>query len=111
MEVESAWQLALSAEDMDNWKGQPQMKVVKLGAPARHVLLVASAKVYALDARCGHRGGPLAAGDLEDLPTGLCVRCPWHGRNFRLETGHEVLPDGSERPSQRTFPTELLRRS
>ncbi|CAE7750854.1 Rfesd [Symbiodinium microadriaticum] len=84
-------------------------QVIKLGSPLRHILLVAdsTATVYAMDARCGHRGGPLESGDMEDLPgVGLCIRCPWHGHRFQVESGHEVV-GGSLRPSQRTFPTEI----
>ena len=34
--------------------------------------------------RCSHRGGPLAEGDLVDG----CLRCPWHGSEFDVTTGH-----------------------
>lgn len=48
-----------------------------------------SGQVHALDARCPHRGGPLA--------DGLCdadvVVCPLHGRTFDLRTGTEVHGD------------------
>ena len=39
--------------------------------------------VHALDDRCTHRGGPLHEGEL----VGNCVKCPWHGSVFDLETG------------------------
>ena len=32
---------------------------------------------------CGHRGGPLAEGEL----TGTTVTCPWHGWQFNVTTG------------------------
>jgi len=49
-----------------------------------------------MDARCGHRGGPLESGDMEDLPgVGLCIRCPWHGRRFQVESGHEEIRHGA----------------
>lgn len=39
--------------------------------------------VYALDAVCPHRDGPLAEGELdEDV-----VICPWHGWEFEVRTG------------------------
>ena len=40
-------------------------------------------RVYAIDDACPHMGGPLSNGDLAN---GI-VRCPWHGWQFRLETG------------------------
>ncbi len=40
-------------------------------------------RVYALRDRCGHRGGPLHQGAIEDG----CVVCPWHESAFRLEDG------------------------
>ncbi|CAE7294820.1 Rfesd [Symbiodinium sp. CCMP2456] len=109
MDSDADWLLAVSAEDMVQWIASKRLKVITLGSPMRHILLVAdsNATVYAMDARCGHRGGPLESGDMEDLPgVGLCIRCPWHGRRFQVESGHEVV-GGSLRPSQRTFPTEI----
>lgn len=44
-------------------------------------------KLYAIDSRCPHRGGPLARGRLEQTPEGLAVRCPLHGWLFDLDTG------------------------
>lgn len=40
-------------------------------------------EVFALNAVCPHRGGPLDEGDLED---GVVV-CPWHGWDFDVRTG------------------------
>lgn len=40
-------------------------------------------RVYALQARCPHRGGPLADG----LVAGSCVACPLHACSFELSTG------------------------
>jgi nitrite reductase (NADH) small subunit len=47
---------------------------------------------YAIDNTCLHRGGPLAEGELE----GLTVTCPWHGWQYDLTTGQNVMDD-SER--------------
>mmetsp|Transcript_37330 Transcript_37330/g.69694 ORF Transcript_37330/g.69694 Transcript_37330/m.69694 type:complete len:174 (-) Transcript_37330:214-735(-) len=104
------WCLAVSAAEMTGWTDKKTVRVVEVGVPPRRVLLAftTTATVYALDALCGHRGGPLESGDLEDIPgLGTCVRCPWHGRQYLLETGNEVLSDGGLRPSQRVFETEL----
>lgn len=51
------------------------------GAP---VLLVRRGRrIYAIADRCGHAGGPLHEGTLEDG----CVVCPWHQSTFRLDDG------------------------
>lgn len=51
-----------------------------------------------MDARCGHRGGPLELGDLEDgiaaAGRGPLVRCPWHGRRYCVRTGRELYCAG-----------------
>jgi len=43
-------------------------------------------KLCAVSGVCTHRGAPLADGTVEDG----CVRCPWHGSRFALETGAVV---------------------
>lgn len=77
------------------------VKLVTIGE--RSIALARNDGVYrALDGRCPHAGGPLAEGTLED---GRLV-CPWHGREYELETGRcegyagvatyhvDVRPDG-----------------
>ena len=61
------------------------------------VLVRKGAKVYALAATCTHQGGPLSEGTVE----GDCIRCPWHGSAFSLETG-KVKESPAVRP-QVTF--------
>jgi len=52
------------------------------------VLLVRSAGVVAAVSNvCGHAGGPLDEGPIDDAG---CVTCPWHGSVFRLADGHVV---------------------
>ena len=52
-------------------------------------------RVYALDGKCPHRGGPLGFGDV----IGKRVMCPWHAWSFDLETGQcDVSPLESVRP-------------
>jgi nitrite reductase/ring-hydroxylating ferredoxin subunit len=48
------------------------------------VVFVHEDAVTVTDARCPHRGGPLAAGWLRDR----AVVCPWHWYTFDLRTGH-----------------------
>ena len=40
---------------------------------------------YALDSNCYHMGGNLATGDIEELPSGVCVVvCPYH--HYKVST-------------------------
>jgi nitrite reductase (NADH) small subunit len=57
-------------------------------------------RVFALDAVCPHRGGPLAEGFVQDD----CLYCPWHGWGFSLATGLYV---GSPGIGVRSHPTEV----
>lgn len=55
---------------------------------------------YALDNTCLHRGGPVGEGDLEDV----IVTCPWHGFQYDVTTGRNVLdPD----VGLQTFPVRV----
>ena len=46
-------------------------------------------KFYAINDVCGHRGGPLAEGEID----GTTVICPWHGWRYNVTTGeNELLP-------------------
>lgn len=42
---------------------------------------------YALDGICPHQGGPLGEGELE----GTTVTCPWHGWQFDVCGGKNLL--------------------
>ncbi|MFE9105608.1 Rieske 2Fe-2S domain-containing protein [Actinomadura geliboluensis] len=56
-------------------------------------------KVYALDATCGHMGGPLDEGTFEHG----CVTCPWHGSTFRFSDGGVVRgPASTPQPCYET---------
>ena len=44
---------------------------------------------HAIDNTCLHRGGPLAEGELE----GTIVTCPWHGWQYDVTTGINILDD------------------
>jgi nitrite reductase/ring-hydroxylating ferredoxin subunit len=57
-------------------------------------------RVFALDAVCPHRGGPLAEGFVQDD----CLFCPWHGWGFHLDSGLYV---GSPGIGVRTHPAEI----
>ena len=62
--------------------------------------------LHCLDSVCYHAGGPLTAGDVEELPNGeACVVCPWHAYPVSLKTGEkwyratEKAPDGKLIPA------------
>ena len=55
-------------------------------------------KVYCLDNRCTHLGGPLCEGDLDDH----VVQCPLHGSRFDVRTGQVVGPPA--RTPVRSYP-------
>ena len=57
------------------------------------LLVKKSEKIYALADLCTHLGGPLSEGKLE----GDCIRCPWHGSVFSLESG-EVIESPAVQP-------------
>jgi nitrite reductase (NADH) small subunit len=46
-----------------------------------------SEAVYAIDGMCAHQGGPIAQGKLD----GNCVTCPWHGWQYNICTGVNLL--------------------
>ena len=57
-------------------------------------------RLYALDGKCPHRGGPLGFGDV----TGTRVMCPWHAWSFDLATG---ACDVSPLEPVRTWPVRV----
>lgn len=52
---------------------------------------------YAIDGMCAHQGGPLADGVVRDG----CVTCPWHGWQYDLATGIQMI---NHQPLQESFP-------
>lgn len=61
-------------------------------------------RVFATQAECPHRGGPLADG----LLGGDTLICPLHNFKFNLATG---APAGNDCPALATFPVALNERS
>lgn len=54
---------------------------------------------YAIDNTCLHRGGPLGEGELD----GKIVTCPWHGWQYDVTTGKNLMmPQGV-----RTYKTKV----
>jgi len=63
-------------------QGPPLLEVKVKGR--RICLARAGGKVWAVDARCPHQGGPLAAGSINEH---CQVVCPWHRFAFDLQSG------------------------
>ncbi len=56
--------------------------------------------LFALDGNCPHMGGPLGNGAL----SGSVVTCPWHGWQFDVTTGRNLL---NPRIEQTRFPLKI----
>lgn len=56
--------------------------------------------LFAVDGMCAHQGGPIAQGQLD----GNCVTCPWHGWQYDVSSGCNVL---SGKPMLHSFPTQV----
>lgn len=54
--------------------------------------------IFAVDGMCAHQGGPLAKGRVD----GTCVTCPWHGWQYNVTNGNNLL---SGRKMLTTFET------
>ena len=52
----------------------------------RLALFKINGTVHAIDNTCAHAGGPLCEGSLKDD----VVTCPWHGSQFKVDTGKAV---------------------
>ncbi|HTL69904.1 MAG TPA: nitrite reductase small subunit NirD [Candidatus Eisenbacteria bacterium] len=57
-------------------------------------------KLFAIDAVCPHRGGPLDEGAVENGE----VICPWHAWSFNVETGECTTAPGT---NQKTYPVKV----
>lgn len=82
---------------MSNWIEVGSLEdIPKLGArvvktPGGDIAIFRTAddKVFALDDRCPHKGGPLSQG----IVHGTRVTCPLHNWQIDLENGGAVAPD------------------
>lgn len=63
-------------------------------------LIKCEGEVYAIDGLCAHQGGPLGKGALD----GCTLTCPWHGWQYDVRTGHQLL---SETIRQRRYATRI----
>jgi nitrite reductase/ring-hydroxylating ferredoxin subunit/uncharacterized membrane protein len=75
------WVPALDAAELEDGKPARGM-----AGDVAVLLLKRGATIHAVADVCGHAGGPLHQGALEDG----CVVCPWHQSTFRLDDGAVV---------------------
>lgn len=68
-------------------------KVVKVN-DRQIALFKYKGKIFAMDEKCPHLGGPLHLGDIESVGEAqvACVRCPWHSWKIALGTGEVMRP-------------------
>lgn len=70
----------------------PEGGVIRRSAGAKEVAVFRrEGRLYAIDAQCPHRGGPLDEANLED---GFIVVCPWHGWRFDIRDGKSPTHPG-----------------
>lgn len=63
-----------------------EMKLVE-ALPTPVLLVNYDGQYYAIDEICPHADGPLSEGFLD----GKVVECPWHGSQFDVTTGAQVM--------------------
>jgi nitrite reductase (NADH) small subunit len=78
-------------------------RIVEIGGRSIGVMNVRG-ELYAMRNRCPHHGAPLCRGAVAGTmvpsrphsyvydPDFLKIHCPWHGYEFRLDTGEPVAP-------------------
>lgn len=83
---------------MDPWR--PAAKVEELPPDSVREVVVEGAvlvlvnhagNISCMDGICAHQGGPLGRGKLEAGPQGCRLTCPWHGWQYDVATGKQVL--------------------
>lgn len=93
---------------MDNWKSVASLEECPPGACLERVvgdrivaLFNVDGEVFALDGVCPHQGGPLGQGELR----ANIVTCPWHGWQFDVRTGHNLVNSQIRQPY---LPTRVI---
>ena len=70
----------ISLKKSDLSEGKP----VRVDVNGKKIMLtMLEGKLYAIEADCSHRGGPLEKGQID----GHTVTCPWHGAKYDIRTG------------------------
>lgn len=77
------------AERLGKASDVPEGGARRFGVAGRGIAVFKiNGNLYAVDATCTHRGGPLEEGTLK----GTTVTCPWHGATFDVTTGKVLSP-------------------
>ncbi|MFF2078633.1 Rieske 2Fe-2S domain-containing protein [Kitasatospora sp. NPDC058162] len=92
-----------------DWVGLGPLNDFPPGEPVRRtaggvpvVVVRVGERCHVLAERCSHLSGPLAEGTVTDG----CLRCPWHGSEFRLRDGQVAA--GPATAPQPVFETRML---
>jgi nitrite reductase/ring-hydroxylating ferredoxin subunit/uncharacterized membrane protein len=72
-----------SVEDLSAGRDDVRLGSARVDGVGLVVIRADDQTVRVLAERCSHRGGPLSAGQV----AGGCIRCPWHGSEFDIESG------------------------
>jgi nitrite reductase (NADH) small subunit len=83
-----SWHRVCTVEDIPKL-GARVVQRKACGAPAVAVFRTRDDRVFALEDKCPHRGGPLSQG----IVHGKRVTCPLHDWQVDLDTGSAVAPD------------------
>lgn len=94
--MNAAWTKIGSLEDIPLYGA----RIVRLPSGCIAVFRPSNEKVYAIEDRCPHRGGPLSQG----IVHGTSVTCPLHNMVISLEDGRAK---GADQGSVRTFPVRI----
>lgn len=98
--IEPGWSLVGAIDDIP-----PQgARCVVVGALRIAVFRTADDRIFALEDKCPHKGGPLSQGIVHDG----CVTCPLHNWVISLESGDA---QGADQGSAASFPVRLDGRS
>ena len=89
----------MEACDFDSIR-EGRAKVLSIGGE-RVAVFKHEGKPYALSNVCRHQGGPLGEGKIVDG----CVTCPWHGYQYKPDTGTSPPPYNDKIP---TFPVAIV---
>jgi nitrite reductase/ring-hydroxylating ferredoxin subunit len=76
------WHKLCDVEELNSGTGREFLVAGRIVAAFRN-----GQQIYAIDGMCAHQGGPIAQGALD----GQCVTCPWHGWQYDITTGVNLL--------------------
>lgn len=65
------------------------------------LLIQCGDEIFAIDSVCPHMGAPLQEGKVENK----CLTCPWHGWEFKVETGKCITSPGE---NLKRYPLKII---